>query len=185
MKGIIIYAGKYGATDQYAQWLAEALKLPRLRAENATAAILSSYDVVILGSSVYIGKLYLRKWLILHLSDLADKKVFLFIVCGSTDENQAEQRKLIETNLTPSFQRSAQVFFLPGRCVIDKLSWLDRIGLKLGAMMAKDPKQKANMNSGFDRMDRTALDQVIKAIEQHQQTGSLTAGKENRLNVLN
>lgn len=164
MKGIIIYQGRYGATAQYGRWLADALGFPLLPAESITAARLASYDLVIAGSSVYVGNLLIAKWLDRHAGDLAEKKVWLFVVCGTTADDLGRQAQLINNNLGRALQRTTPVFFLPGRCVIAKLSWKDRLVLKIGAWLQKDPRQKAVMNQGFDRMDKKRLEPLIAAV---------------------
>ncbi|CAN5330057.1 hypothetical protein BH09BAC6_BH09BAC6_18690 [soil metagenome] len=163
MKGIIIYQGKYGATEQYAQWLSDSLHFSFIEVNAVTPAILAKHDLVMLGSSVYVGKLLLAKWMKRNLSVLAHKKLLLFIVCGTTAENKNEQQKIIENNLDPAIRKAAGVFFLPGRCVVSKLSWMDRFLIKMGAMMQKDPVKKAKMMQGFDRMDRKSLNSLIAA----------------------
>jgi menaquinone-dependent protoporphyrinogen IX oxidase len=88
MKGIIIYKGKYGATQQYAEWLSKELQLPVRKPENLTASHLSLYDFVVIGSSVYEGGLLMKNWLKKYAEILQNKKVFLFIVlCYSTNRN--------------------------------------------------------------------------------------------------
>jgi len=168
MKGIIIYQGRYGATDQYAHWLADALHVPLLRVESATTAMLAGYDVVILGSSVYVGNLLIAKWLDRNAGALAEKKVFLFIVCGTTADDTAQQQQIIRNNLGKALSRSVSWFFLPGKCVISGLSWKDRFILKMGAWLEKDPKKKAAMQQGFNHMDRKKLDPLIAAVERSQ-----------------
>lgn len=164
MKGIIIYAGKYGATAQYAQWLANTLKLPVLPAEKANASDIAGCNLVILGSSVYIGKLVIRRWLRENDAALRGKRLLLFIVCGSSVDDKKAQDKIIQNNLNELVSRAAKAFFLPGRCIVSNLNWKDRLLLRFGAMLAKDPAQKAGMRSGFDRMDRKALDGLISEV---------------------
>lgn len=166
MKAIIIYRGKYGATDQYAHWLADILGISLLKAENATSEILAGYEIVIVGSSVYVGNLLLAKWLDRHAGDLVDKKVLLFIVCGTTADDSEEQQLLIRNNLGRALRASIAVFFLPGKCVISRLSWKDRIVLKMGAWLQKDVHKKALMNRGFNHMDKKKLDPLIIAFRQ-------------------
>ncbi|ASU34112.1 flavodoxin domain-containing protein [Mucilaginibacter xinganensis] len=161
MKGIIIYQGKYGATERYAQWLNESLHLSIMKAGDATPEILAGYDLIILGSSVYVGKLVMRKWLEQNLSLFTGKKLIMFIVCGTTSENKSQQQQLINNNLDPLIRNTTKVFFLPGRCIVSKLSWMDRVILKMGAMLEKEPVKKAAMNKDFDRMDKKYLDSVI------------------------
>ena len=63
MKGLVIYKGRYGATKQYATWIAKELGLPAASADRFPVDELSKYDYFVIGSSVYIGKLEIRKWL--------------------------------------------------------------------------------------------------------------------------
>ncbi|MCR8559642.1 flavodoxin domain-containing protein [Mucilaginibacter sp. BJC16-A38] len=165
MKGIIIYQGKYGATEQYAQWLGSSLHLSSLKVKDATADALAGYDLVIVGSSVYVGKLVIRKWLRQNLGLLASKKLILFIVCGTTAEDKIQQQQLVHNNLDPLIRKSTKVFFLPGRCIVAKLSLIDRLVLKMGAMLEKDPRKKAVMNNGFDGIDQKCLDNLIEVAE--------------------
>ncbi|QEC79246.1 flavodoxin domain-containing protein [Mucilaginibacter ginsenosidivorax] len=180
MNGIIVYQGKYGATEQYAQWLADELHMPFLKADEATPTILAGYDLVILGSSVYVGKLTIGKWLKRNSSILANKKIFLFIVCGTTAGDKAEQRLLLRTNLEPGVLKTTGVFFLPGRCVVSKLSWIDRFVLKLGAMLQKDPQKKAVMNHGFDHMNKKNLRSLVSAVGQECEVEAVMGSKATR-----
>lgn len=166
MKGIIIYQGRYGATAQYARWLADALRLPMFGVEEATPALLAGYDLVILGSSVYVGKLLIAKWLDRNTGLLADKKVFLFVVCGTTADDPVLQQSLIAGNLGRAISKSVITFFLPGRCVVSKLSWKDRLLLKMGAWLEKDLQKKAVMKQGFNRLDGRNLTGLITAVKE-------------------
>jgi len=173
MKGIIVYKGKYGATAQYARWLSESTGLPLLDFAKATPGALAGYDLVILGSSVYVGNLVLAKWLDQNANLLIEKKVLLFIVCGATADNPAQQQQLLDRNLGRALRRAVKSFFLPGRCIISGLSWKDRLMLKIGAWMEKDPKNKAVMKAGFDNMARGKLDQLVNEVR-----GLMNADKE-------
>jgi len=163
MNGIIIYQGKYGATEQYARWLADSLNISYINANDVTPAILANYDTIILGSSVYIGKLLIAKWIKSNRDALIAKKLLVFIVCSTSDEDAEEQHKIIDNNLDPAIRRAASVFFLPGRCIVSKLGWMDRFMLKMGARLQKDPVKKAKMSQDFDRMDRNRLNSLIAA----------------------
>jgi menaquinone-dependent protoporphyrinogen IX oxidase len=164
MKGIIIYQGRYGATEQYATWLADELKLLKIKTEAATPGILAMYDTVILGSSIYVGRLVIDKWLKQHRKLLSKKKLFLFVVSGSTTNDKLLQQQVLDKNLDPLLRDKVKVFFLPGRCLKSSLSWKDRIVLKMGAWLEKDPQKKKAMENGFDNMDKRALDLMIDAV---------------------
>ena len=165
MNGIIIYQGKYGATEQYAKWLAESLDLPKLKATDAASPVLTKQDFIILGSSIYIGKLVLQRWLKQNSSLLAGKKIFLFVVCGTTAEDSIQQQAVIKNNVEEELAKNCEFFFLPGRVIVSRLTWKDRFMLKIGAMLEKDPKKKAVMNKGFDGMDQKHLSSLMKSIQ--------------------
>ena len=98
MKGIIVYKGKYGATFQYAQWLGSELQLPVIETEHMTAENIVKYDYVIIGSSVYVGKLLVREWIKRYMPVLQSKKVFIFIVCA-TGKSAEEMLVLLNERL--------------------------------------------------------------------------------------
>ena len=74
MNSLVIYKSKYGATSQYAEWIAADLNLRALESEEVSNVELEDHDTLIIGSSVYIGKLLISKWLKNNLSILMEKK---------------------------------------------------------------------------------------------------------------
>jgi len=164
MKGIVIYKGKYGATAQYAAWLGEARYLPVIDIEQEKTVDLTKYDYVIAGSPVYLGKLLARDWLRRNAGVLQPKKVFLFVVCGSANKEKHKHDKMMKENVPAGVAESDEIFFLPGRVVIRKLSWFDRLVLKIGAYLQKDPAKKAQMLHGFDRVKRENINDIIKNV---------------------
>ena len=99
MKGIIIYKGKYGATAQYAQWLGEELNLPVLSSENSDQVNLREYDLFIIGTSVYIGKLQIAPWLRDNLPFIRNKKIILFLVAGTPPDEKEKLESYIKSGI--------------------------------------------------------------------------------------
>jgi menaquinone-dependent protoporphyrinogen IX oxidase len=99
MKGIIIYKGKYGATQQYAQWLATDLNLPVVNATERQSDDLSLYDFIILGSSVYIGKLQLSNWISSNLPAIRSKKIFFFQVAATPPDQKEKSETYIRSGV--------------------------------------------------------------------------------------
>jgi menaquinone-dependent protoporphyrinogen IX oxidase len=167
MKGAIIYKGKYGATRQYATWLGEQLGLPVLELENAGATVIAELDYLILGASIYIGKTQHKDWLERNASLIKDKKLFYFIVCGTPLTEKQKLEQIIEKNIPPVLQQPSSVWFLLGRLIIKNLSWKDRMMLKMGAKLEKNPDVKKNMLSDFDEVKKENLTSLIKAVMVH------------------
>ena len=109
MKSVIIYKGKYGATRQYAEWLGAALHLPLQTPEELPEADIKTQDCIIMGSSVYIGKLLIRSWVKKHEAVLKSKKLILFVVCGNN--NPKEQEKIIQQNIPDGLIDPSRIFF--------------------------------------------------------------------------
>jgi len=163
-KGAILYSSRYGATRQYAEWLAEELKWPLLKAESITTQDLASYDTLLIGSSVYIGKLLVKSWLKSHEPALRNKDLLFFIVCGTPASERQQQETIARTNILNNLLRKGNVFFLPGRLTIRNLSWKHRFLLKMGARMLKDPAKKAAMLKDIDEVRKEHLAPILQHI---------------------
>jgi len=175
MKGIIIYKGKYGATQQYAAWLGKELQLPAITAEEVNSTEWSVYDFVILAGSVYMGKWLLSYWLKEKQRILKNKKLFLFIVCATPSSQKEKQESLIKANVPDNLPNRPEIFFLPGRLVINKLSWKDKLILKMGARLEKDPAKRAAMRQDVDGVSKEMLVAGINSIRRFIREKSILA----------
>jgi menaquinone-dependent protoporphyrinogen IX oxidase len=162
--GAIIFSSRYGATRQYADWLAESLQWPLLEAESTTNKDLAAYDRLIIGSSVYIGKLLIKGWLKRHNPTLGDKDLSFFIVCGTPASDRQQQETIARTNIPHDLIGPENVFFLPGRLLIDKLSWKDKFMLRMGARLQKDPAKKASMLRNLDGVRKEHLAPILQHV---------------------
>lgn len=172
MKSVIIYKGKYGATRQYAEWLGAALHLPLKTPEELAEADITTHDCIIMGSSVYIGKLLIRNWVKEHAAVLKSKKLILFVVCGSN--NPKEQEKIIQQNIPDGLIDPSRIFFLPGRLIKSKLSWKDRFMLKMGAMLVKNPEIKKSMLQDRDDVKKENMNAIVSTCSAILETDSIS-----------
>lgn len=163
MKGIIIYKGKYGATRQYAAWLGNALEVPVVPAGAETTAQLADADFVVLGSSIYIGKLQLKKWLRENQDFLSTRKVYLFVVTGTPLEEKEKLMVYIKTNVPEDIRKKCKYFFFPGKLEFDKLSWGDKLLLRVGAWLSKGSKNEIPLVD-YNRVDRQHIESLVKAV---------------------
>jgi menaquinone-dependent protoporphyrinogen IX oxidase len=165
MKAIIIYKSKYGATRQYAEWLSTELQLPLTGPENLTSQSLAMYDYVVIGSSVYEGGLLTRSWLKKHTKALQSKKVFLFIVCATPVTEKEKLDVIARNNIPETILNVSGVYFLHGRMIIEKLSWIDKLMLKVGARLQKDPVAKKTMLQNFDDVKKENIVELVNAVK--------------------
>jgi len=166
MKGIVIYKGKYGSTAQYAKWIAEALYLPVVTVDGQFADEFKEYDMLIIGSPVYFGNLLLKNWFFKHKKSLLKTSIMFFVVCGSAGDRQA-QDKIIKENIPADLAKNCEIYFLPGRVDMSKLSWFDRMMIKLAALMQKDRQKKYMMMRGYDAVKREHVNPLIKSVLHH------------------
>ena len=167
MKGIIIFKGKYGATRQYAEWLGKELALPVFTPENYRSEDLIGCDFVIIGSSVYIGKLQIKDWIKSHMPGLLSKKTYLFVVCGTPPEDRNTLETYLQASVPFQVRKKSQVYFLPGKLVYQKLSWSDKFMLRMGAMLTKDKKTKKQMLTDYNGVKKENLDVLVKDIKNY------------------
>ena len=164
MKGIIIYKGRYGATKQYAEWLEEELKIPAFSVENIQEEI-SDYHFLIIGSSVYIGKLVIKNWLRKNLESIRNKKLFFFQVSGTPPHETEKLEAYLLSAIPKEMRQKIEVFFLPGKLEINKLSWVDRFLLRMGARLSGDPKVNKKMLTEYDHVKKENLIDLIEKVK--------------------
>ena len=165
MKGVIIYKGKYGATQKYAHWLAEETQFEVYPSSAINDEKLKKYDFFVIGSSVYIGKLQIGKWLKRNLPYLKGRKVFFFQVAG-TPPDQEVKRKEYNLSGPRQIMDNCKCFYLPGKMIIKDLSWFERFMLKMGARIAKNPEDRKQMLSEYNDVHKENIREIAKAIQQ-------------------
>ena len=95
-KVAVVYAGKYGTTKQYGQWICEETGGALFAADQCSEKLLEDYDVIVFGGAVHAGRILgmdrLRKW----YPKLCQKKIAVYAVgLNVEDENaRAELREL-------------------------------------------------------------------------------------------
>ena len=165
-KGLIVYKGKYGATHQYANWLGEQLGYPVTEAGSADARTLNKYDVIVMGGSVYVGKIMIGRWMKEYEDILRRKELFLFVVCGTPPAESDKLAAMISSNMSSSLREKVEPFFLHGRMILSKLGWFDRFMLKMGARLEKDKTVSKRMLEEFDDVKKENLVPLLKAIRE-------------------
>lgn len=165
--GDLIYASRYGSTQEYARRIAGALDFSIVRAQDLGSEHFqgrSESKPVILGSPIYghsvlpemVG--FLEAW----ATDLAKRIVGAFVVCGDdlwnpeADEGGSRNlEKLI--SLLPKEPAVTAVF--SGRMIMDDLNEEDRVRiLAFYERIGKEPL-------GFDRVDLDAAEPFVELVK--------------------
>jgi len=164
MKGIVIYKGKYGATRQYAEWLGLALGFPVLQAGQEAKEQIVNASHILIGSSIYIGKLQMREWLKENQLLLADKKVFLFMVAGTPPGEKEKLEGYFKANVPLDMHDKIRCYFLPGKLAFKKLSLIDKLLLKMGSMLAKQSGETIS-TADYNEVRRENIAAMIDDVE--------------------
>lgn len=131
MSTLIAFASKYGFTKTCAEILGEKLEgkvdICDLRSNHPD---LTKYDKVIIGGSIYAGKI--RKPVMSFCSDnqdtLKDKKTGFFI-CGMAKEDDAQ--KQLESSFPKELLATAAAKgFFGGECNYDKMNFIEKFIMK-------------------------------------------------------
>lgn len=167
MNGIIIYKGKYGATRQYSQWLGWELNLPVIQADHMPQDKIKDFDFLLIGTSVYIGKLQISQWLKTNGDALQGKKIFFFQVAATPPAQIEKLNSYYQQGVCEEVRKSSEVFFLEGKLVMKALSWGDRFILKMGARLASDPEAKKKMLTDYDHVTRESILPLIVSVRKY------------------
>lgn len=95
MKTLIIYSSKYGTTEKCSNVLKDKLEgeVAAINIKKDSIPEIDSFDTIIIGSSVYMGKISkkINEFVVKNLGQLKGKKVALFLCCmaeGADGEKQ-------------------------------------------------------------------------------------------------
>jgi len=125
MKTVILYKSAHGATKQYAEWIHEELKDSDIfSVDDSNVPNLSGYDAIIIGSSVYSGKMPGLEFLQSNWDQLRGKNVFYFTV-GLIPPDDAYSRDMYET-IPPEIRDGIEYIKLPGQITYRKPNLVEK-----------------------------------------------------------
>jgi menaquinone-dependent protoporphyrinogen IX oxidase len=166
MKAIIIYKSKYGATKQYADWLSEETGFPAISSDKFNETRLREFDTIIIGTSVYIGKLLISGWLKNNWYVLENKKLHLFVVAGTLPTEKEKLTACVKSSVPKELFNELSLTFLHGKLILNELGWFDRFMLKMGkkAMEKKNPSEKIPVD--YNDVRKENLDPLIAQLKE-------------------
>lgn len=138
--------------------------LPVIELDRMAPELIEHFDFLVLGAPVYMGHTLHKDWLKRHEAALKQKKLFHFIVCGTQLSQQEKLDGIVKYNIPASLQQPSSAWFLRGRVIQKKLSWADRLMIKIGAKMEKDPGARKAMLQDFDEVKKENIRSLVKAV---------------------
>ena len=142
---LVLYTSKHGATQRYAERIAEPLDALVKEAAYARMDSAKTYDAIVMGCPVYMGKIKGLDFFADHAKDLADKRLVLF-TCGLNDPAQADVREALENQIREKLGDAleyVQVFHLRGGIRWQSLGLVERLAMKaMVAGLKKKPQDQ-------------------------------------------
>lgn len=102
-KGVIIYRSKYGATEKYANWLAETTGYDCTETHNTTIDEIVRYETIVLCGGIYASGIAGLSFLKKNINRLKDKKIAILCV-GASPYDAAAFHEMKEHNLKDSLK---------------------------------------------------------------------------------
>jgi len=164
MTGIVIYATKYGSTEEYALLVAKKLGIEALRASGAASDAVLGADYIVLGSPIYAYSVLpeMEYFLEEQKGSLTGKPMAAFVVCGDTLWNpkagEGGNKNLEKlTRLLPA--EPFAIAILGGRMLMEELDEED--GPRIRAFYERIGRE----STGFDRMELEKVEPFVDKIK--------------------
>ncbi len=171
MSGAIFFSGKYGSTEQYAKWIGEATELPVFDIKD-TNTDPSKYEFLILGSSILYFRLTIRKWAKANLAKLEGRSKIMFSVSGAGASTKLN--RWVEASLPSGLLSQMEHVPLRGKLDHSKVSWWLRKILWVGSLFNPDPQARKDERGGFDYMDKSSIEPIIRMFQRYEATQKTT-----------
>ncbi|MNW58452.1 Protoporphyrinogen IX dehydrogenase [menaquinone] [compost metagenome] len=132
MNTLIVYATKYGCTEKCAEMLSQELDghVDLINLKKVKDIDISKYEKVIIGGSIYIGKIQkeVTEFCSKHIEQLKNKRIALFI-CGM-QEGDAIQSELNQNFNAELIERAEAKEWFGGEFTFKKMNFLERFIVK-------------------------------------------------------
>ena len=175
MKTLIIYTSQTGFTKKYAEWIAERMSADLLDLKDAQKkenAFFEPYEAIIFGGWTMAGNLVKAKWFLDKASAWKDKRLAVFCVGGSPNDNP-DVEVCLHNILTDEQREYIRAFYCQGGFNYEKMNAASRLAMKMfvGALKKKkdateEEKKMAEMISvSYDISDIKYIEPIIEYLQ--------------------
>ena len=160
----MVYKSRYGATERYAKWIAEALGCEALPLKQVTTAVLLKYRMLIFGGGLYMGRINGVAALTRRFQELKDKTLFVFTAGLTEPEDDGYYTFLYTRNFTEKMRKQIHFFAFPGAVDGQKLGRFHRwmMGMVMKERARKDPENaQAYLEMKMDFTDPRYIEPLV------------------------
>lgn len=166
METVIIYATKYGCTEKYAKSLSEQIKgkVELLNIKNNKEIDLTKYEKIIIGGSIYMGRIQkeVKELCVKNIDELKDKKLGFFICCMQKEEIAVKQ--LNESFPEELLINAIDKKIFTGELKISKMGFFDRLITKMVAKSDNDDFPKVDKDKDVSFINEEKVSVFAKAM---------------------
>lgn len=151
-KIIVIYKSSTGFTKKYAEMIAEEMKCALADYNTMTEETLSEYDTIVFGSRAHAGMIDGYKRAREKLAKGGAKQLVLFVTGATPDTEKAVIDEFWNRNLTPQELSDIPHFYMQSGLCYEKMSFSDRLMMKVFVSMLKKKKDKEPYEKDFEKV---------------------------------
>lgn len=171
MKTIVLFKSKYGATEKYANWIAEELKCEVRDIKNVKIDELLEYDTIIHGGGLYAEVIAGVNLLTKNIDKLKGKKLIVFTT-GITPLEYRDyyDKMVIEKNFKGDIAKEFKVYNFMGKMLMSELSLVHKAALKTLKKIMSDKQNPSEMekllvelcDADGDFTDKAAIKDLVE-----------------------
>ena len=159
MKTIIVYTSQTGFTKRYSEWLTEGLKakgqevllLPLKEAKKKADSFFEGADAIVFGGWAMGGNIVGSDWLKSKVPMWKEKKLALFCVGGSPNENP-DVAIALDRALSDEEKEYVKVFYCQGGIAYEKMKLPSKLAMKAFAGMLNKKKDATEQERKMGEM---------------------------------
>ena len=135
MNPIVIYTSKYGSTEKYANWIAEALDCPAKKLKDIRPQDLTAYDTILYGGGLYASSISGFKTFLKKLGTAQNKTLILFMVGMANPALKEIYQQTADQNIPSEWKGRFKVFSLRGDLLFSKMSVIHKVMMQVPKSM--------------------------------------------------
>ena len=172
MKTLIIYTSQTGFTKRYAEWIADKMSgnlIDLKDAQKKSPDYFENYDAICYGSWAMAGSLVKAKWFLEKAVNWKDKRLAMFCVGGSPNDNP-DVDAFLKNALTEEQHKYIGLFYCQGGLNYEKMKTPSRMAMKMFVSALKNKKNATEkervmaekMASSYDISDVKYIEPIVK-----------------------
>lgn len=164
---VVIYKSNTGFTEQYANWIAEALNCDVFPLENENLVNLSEYDLIIFGGGVRAGRIGGIKFVNRARNKYPDQSLVVFAT-GATPPDETEAIERVRTMNVPQ-NLGIPFFYFESGFNYERMKGFDKLIMTMVSGMMRRMKDKnrsqnemvSAMKNSYDHSSRDSIEPLV------------------------